>query len=267
MSFKFSLTALAGAVALALGGNAMANTSLDGNTKGDIFLNIVDASNNTSFLYDTGISQASFTGATFSVSVANDPNYKSFIAGEGAGDTIDYSVISGSRTTGSPAVGTMLFTANTTPQAVQGIAISTAQTQVVLFAGLANQVTSTTANSALLGANSSWGLPGNEGLVGNQLGITAGGDNAAIGTALAFYSETSNSLRATNTPATLTTFTGTWDLTSAGLLSFSGKGTTPPPVPLPTPLLLLLSGLGLMGVVGRRNKSKTVGFSSGSLAI
>jgi hypothetical protein len=268
MSFKFGLTALAGAVALALGGTAMANTTLDGVTKGDLFLNIVDTSNNTSFLYDTGISQASFTGSSFSVALASDPNYQAFIAGKGASDILDYSVISGTRTTTTPAVGTVDFTANTLPSAVEGNGISSAQTIVSLFTTQANAASSTTTNSVLLGSTNNWGLGSNEGVVGNQLGITALGDNGAIGTALAFYSETTNALRSTTVPAVLTTFAGTWDLTSAGVLSFAGTSTPPPPpVPLPTPVLLLLSGLGLMGVVARRGKSVGGAFASGAAAI
>jgi hypothetical protein len=68
---------------------------------------------------------------------------------------------------------------------------------------------------------------------------------------LAFYSESSNALRSTTTLATLSQFAGTWNLTSAGALSYAVSS-----VPLPTPLVLLLSGLGLMGVMSRRGKSQ-----------
>ena len=42
MSLNLRVKILAGAVALALGGTAMANTTLDSSTTGDVFINVVD---------------------------------------------------------------------------------------------------------------------------------------------------------------------------------------------------------------------------------
>src|SRR6202789_791220 len=91
MSLNIGTKVLAGAIAMAIGGAAMA-TNLDATTTGDVFLNIVNTTNDTSFLYDTGISTANFTSSTsFSMNLASDPNYQTFIASAG---TLDYSVIS-----------------------------------------------------------------------------------------------------------------------------------------------------------------------------
>jgi hypothetical protein len=262
MSAKFVFKALAGAVALAIGGTALANTSTNGTTTGDVFLNIVDTTTNTAFFFDTGISQASFNGASSltPINVASDPNYVAFKAAVGATDVLDYSVASGTRTTTAPATATVLFTTNNTVNAGAGIALAQAQTAIATaFLPNVNLVTSSTTNSAYItggsataGAGSAayWANPLTEGVFQTQLGIAS--DNAAIGTALAFYSESNSSLRSTTALSTVSTFAGTWDLTSAGVLSYTVSS-----VPLPMPLVLLVSGLGLMGLMSRRGKSSS----------
>ncbi len=97
---NLGLKALAGAVALALGGNALANTTFDpASADSHLFLNIVDSTTQTSYLFDTGLTQSSVISSlnTFnysSGSLASDSNYTSFLASIGAGDSVDYSVIS-----------------------------------------------------------------------------------------------------------------------------------------------------------------------------
>jgi hypothetical protein len=151
MSSNTGLRVLAGAVALAISGTVLANTTLDGTSTGDVFLNIVDATNNTSFLFDTGVSQATFNGgSSYSYSLASDPNYTAFVAAEGGTDTLDYSVFSATKG-GSSGPFTVYFTssipvtysANTTN-------ISGAQNNIANFAVGASSVTSSTTNSALL---------------------------------------------------------------------------------------------------------------------
>lgn len=255
MSSNSSFTVLAGFAALALAGTATANTSLDGTTTGDIFLNIVDTTNSTSFLFDTGISQASFTGASSLTpfNLASDPNYQAFVKAEGASDVLDYSLVSATKnTTSTPNSATIYFTSGLSVSAQPGANISQAQATVSSFATNANGVTSTTTNSAYLPTASYWGVSTTEGIFATNLTGVAAGDNAAIGTAMAFYSETSSALHSSSTLATLATFAGTWDLTAAGVLSYTVAGST---VPLPAPLMLLLSGLGLTGLLGRRSKA------------
>jgi hypothetical protein len=245
---------LIGTAATLMSGAALANTNLDGTTVGDLFLNIVNTTNDTSFLFDTGISQASFNGnGSYSFNLASDPNYTSFAAASG---TLDYSVISATDTGATTKTSdTVYLTSTVTPSSsnINHPAQASAQSSIGNFLALANTVTSTTANSALLGLNTAtatnyyWGSASSEGQVSGQLlgvGLPPYADSVAPGTPLAFYGESGT---------TLTTFASTWDLTG-GVLTY-GSGTTtppPPPVPLPAPVLLLLSGLGLMGVVARR---------------
>ena len=134
--------------------------------------------------------------------------------------------------------------------------ISGSQVAIATFLGGANSVTSSTLNSAYLTSASTYnfGQTTNEGKISQYLLLSGGdqssgpyADDASIGTALAFYQDAASRSVIANGVA----FAGTWDLTSAGALTYGGVSA----VPLPTPLLLLLSGLGLMGVVARRGKT------------
>jgi len=265
MSLSSQVKILAGAVALALGGTAMGNTTLDTGTTGDVFINVVDTSNNSSFVYDTGLSQAAFLASTSTLvyNFTSDPNYLAFVAGENSGDVLDYSVVSATKTTTTPAVGTVLFTSNAGPSPVIGSSIQNAITNTGAFVSVANGTTSTTSNSALVtGVSNFWGGTTYEQAVATNLGVPytspGTGIDALVGTALNFYEETSSALRSGSTYAALSTLTGTWSYV-AGVATYSQTSA----VPLPTPLLLLLSGLGLMGVVARRGK----GTVTGSLAV
>jgi hypothetical protein len=259
MSVKFKFTALAGALALAMGGTAMANTTLTASSPtGDVWINVVDATNNTSFLYDTGVSLASFNGAgSYTYNFTGDANYAAFVGAEGGSDVIDYSVLAGTKSTATPAVGTVLFTSNQNPGPVIGTSISNALTNANGFLSLANGVTSTTTNSVTLGSSNTWGQVAYEQTVSTNLGVqwTQPGTGVGVlaGTAASFYDEASNALRSGSTFATITQLAGTWNFNAVTGIATYGSSA---PVPLPTPLLLLLSGVGLMGVVARRNKSE-----------
>jgi hypothetical protein len=272
MSLNLGTKVLAGAIAMAIGGAAMANTNLDATTTGDVFLNIVNTTNDTSFLYDTGISQANFTSSTsFSMNLASDPNYQTFIASSG---TLDFSVESGlSNGTTNPNKFSVDVTGNTVPVAGNAIRgdLGGAEEAMSNFLVNANTVLSSTSNSAFLsgtatagpqiGAAAFWGNAVFEGGVSSNLfanGIAPFNDQVAPGTALTFYSESVNAG---------VNVLGTWNL-NGSVLAFNGAGagTGTSPVPLPTPLLLLLSGLGLMGVVARRGKPST-DLASGAAAV
>src|ERR1700743_3720691 len=108
MSKNFGIKALSGAIAMIVAGSALA-TNLNATTTGDLFLNIVDETNSTSFLYDTGIAQASFSGTgSYNIPLSSDANLKTFLNGT---DTYDYSVISATRAgSGVTSVNTVDFT-------------------------------------------------------------------------------------------------------------------------------------------------------------
>ncbi len=267
MSLNLGTKVLAGAIAMAIGGGAMAQTSLN-TTTGDLFLNIVDQTNQSSFTFDTGITQAAFNGSgSYSFNVASDPNYQAFIAAAGS-NALTYDVVSATNQgPTNPTRDTVDFTSaigapgsTLINHGQQGAAESIVQG----FDLLVNAAATTTTNSVLLsGINPVsaepfyWGDVSQQGVWSVQLLNTGTGDSAAPGTALQFFSENN---------ATLITEAGDWNLNGASLTYSDGSG-GPSPVPLPTPVLLLLSGLGLMGVVARRGKSSAGDLASGGAAV
>jgi hypothetical protein len=252
MSAKLTLKLLGGAVALALAGTASAVTSAAGGTTGTVFLNVVDVTNNTSFFFDTGKTQATFDpNANFSANLGGDANYQAFVAGQANGDLLDFSVISG---TTSGLNRNVWFTGLAQPVPVVGSQIAQAEAAVEAITSAVNQVTpnaSTVSAYVNLGSTAAagWATSGDETALNGKLKVA---DASALGTAIDFFSEITNASNSTLTKGTVSKFAGQWNFTQAGLLTYS-VGTSP--IPLPAPVLLLLSGLGLMGVIGRRGKS------------
>jgi len=257
MSANLGFKVLTGAIALAIGSTAIANTTLDGTSTGDVFINVVDTTNGTSFVYDTGVSQAAFSGSTaYSGSFASDPNYAAFVAGEKTTDNLDFSVFSATKPTTSSEV--VYFSSSITAPTTEGSTnMAAAAANIGGFLNGANATASTTTNSALLSGTNEFGTALYEGIISNQLlnsptANAAGGyaTDGALGTSLSFYEDAaSRSGVTTNALAQA----GTWTVNAAGTYSYSGGAVSS--VPLPTPVVLLLSGLGLMGVVSRRTKA------------
>jgi hypothetical protein len=259
MSATIGLKVLTGAIALAIGGTALANTTLDGTSTGDVFINVVDTTNSTSFIYDTGISQAAFSGTTtYTNSFASDPNYAAFKAAEGGSDNLDFSVFSATKPTSASEV--VYFSSSiTAPTTQTSVNMAGAAANIGGFLVGANSFASTTSNSALLTGSYEFGTALTEGNISatllNNPNVNAAGGYAvdgALGTSLSFYKDAaSRSGVTTNAVA----FAGTWTVNALGTYTYNGGGSGPPTVPLPTPIVLLLSGLGLMGVVSRRTKA------------
>ena len=249
MRIKNKLAILAGAVALACSGGAIAQTSAGPN--GTIFINIVDTTSGTSFLFDTGLLVSSFTGSTsYSVNLATNSAssaaYAAFVATEGGSDTIDYSVVGNYAPTSGVPLDLTLSTASSTPTTSAGTKGVAAAGQIQAF--VATNINPAGGATFFAASSATQWNSGYEAGLESDLGSAS--DNALVGSSIGFYAvtATSNSSRG---GATVSTFASSWDLSSAGVLTY-GSGS---PVPLPTPLLLMLSGLGLLGLVGRRKQS------------
>ena len=249
MRIKNGLAVLAGAVALACSGGAIAQTSAGPN--GTIFINIVDTTSGTSFLFDTGLLVSSFTGSSsYSVNLATNSAssaaYAAFKATEGGSDTIDYSVVGNYAPTSGVPLDLTLSTASSTPTTSAGTKGVAAAGQIQAF--VATNINPAGGATFFAASSTSQWNSGYEAGLENDLGSAS--DNALVGSSIGFYAITSTS-NSSRGGATVSTFASSWDLTSAGLLTY-GSGS---PVPLPTPLLLMLSGLGLLGLVGRRKQA------------
>jgi hypothetical protein len=244
---RLTLTILAGVAAVAATGSALANTALlSGNPgPGSIFLEVIDSTNNTSFTFDTGLTMASFTGAAFSQNLASDANWQTFITGTAAGDTISW-LVGGQNSASGPASAMDMTTSS-----LGGLTNSQLKSVSAAnpFISAVNNTTSTTTNSIFAAQSTNSAAYGGSLSFGtaltNQVALNA------MDTAVNFYNWVINGTL-NLTQATATQFTGQWELTSAGLLTFSGGVA---PVPLPPSLLLLLSGAVLTTMLARRRSA------------
>jgi len=248
MSIKTSLQAVAGVVALAAAGSAFAVTTGDAN--GTIFLTINDTKDNTSFIFDTGVSATSFTGTSnLNYDFHSNANYLAFEASVTDQSFVEYSVLAGfgDGTSTNPKAGT-LFTAAFAPSTTTvGADVKQVYNNISTVLGVNNPSGGSTFVSAANSGTFGWAAAGYE-ASSNSHYVT--NDAAQTGNPLAFYSFASNNLNSQSVTALQKTFAGVWTLAANGSLTYAVSQ-----VPLPAPLLLLLSGLGLMGVISRRGRS------------
>lgn len=254
MLSKTKLKMLLGAAALGAAGHALAATSAG--TGGTIWLTVDDTTTGSSYMFDTGMSVSSFTGSGGYSTTLSSANWTSFVASVAGGnlatttDVLHYGIIgaSSSATTGAVPV-TIDFTGQTPTQTARtnGQA-GTMYTNANTF--ITNRANPNGSDSFLPAGSlttSSFFQGGYETNFNNAAGNT---DWSGIGGAMAFF-QSVNSSHSGLGVGSASTFAGTWDLTAAGLLSYTVASS----VPLPAPLLLLLSGLGVTGLLGRRGKS------------
>jgi hypothetical protein len=250
-NFKFGM--IAGAVALAMSAHAFANTSTG--TAGTIFLSIDDATSNTNYVLDTGLQTQAFTGTGNQSFSINDANFASFVASvAGANlstttDNVTFSVIGGS-SAGTPQTRYVDFTSTSpsAPNASSTSSLAQAYVQIGTFLGTLGNPSGGSSFVPISNAQGQWLQGGNSANFDNDLVITNGG---LLSSALNFYQETETQPSSPDILSGVSTIAGTWSLN----LATDTLNYTAIPTPLPAPLLLLLSGLGAMGIVGRRNRA------------
>lgn len=255
MRSKFKFGMVAGAVALAMSAHAFAVTSTG--ATGTIFLSIDDATASTEYLIDTGLNAQTFAGTSSQSFSFNDSNFASFVASvQGANlttttDQVTFSVVGGASSIVAPNTTQTRFvdfTSTNTPNPSSTQNVNSAYTKIGAFLSTLGNTSGGSSFVPSSNVNGQWFGGGNSATLDSLLVVSNGG---ALSSTLAFYQTTETQPASASTLAGVSTFAGTWSLD----LSTDTLNYTTAPVPLPAPLLLLLSGLGAMGIVGRRNRT------------
>ena len=268
---KMKMTLVAGAVALALAGQANAAivdtngggvTNALGNTPGsDLILSVWNATTGVSFTQDLGISSATLINqstllAPVVPSSLTLPAANSVLAGLLAGGTSGFQW---NVTAGNTSTQTLLTTAATSTSAATVANLTDTQ----VLAGI------NTYQLYLAGVNTAAGANTYASVTGATNGAYAGQSNfgsnwssntpfittAAVGSALNFFFATTSG----NGPAATAQYlTGTtamqFNLSSTGALTYGAAAVAA--VPEPGEWLLMLSGLALLGFIATRRKDQ-----------
>jgi hypothetical protein len=251
MNTKMKMTLVAGALALAVAGQANAAILGASTTVGgaDLILSVWDTNTNTSYTRDLGVTAASFLASptTFSLNSVADANWTTFLGGVAATDTTNWNVV------GMLNVASYLFTSATAPAAADANAV------IKTYNGSDAYMTGA---SVLAGAATSVIVTGatTSGYAGYQFGSNFGGkssfsDSSALNLAgtstMGFFGVAASTARIGS--GTITAYTPTFTLSSTGALT---AGAAVAAVPEPGEWLLMLSGLALIGFIATRRKNE-----------
>jgi PEP-CTERM motif len=255
MKLNMKLSMLAGAVALAIAGQANATTS-------DLFLTVYDSTAGTMYSRDLGVNMSSFladiSGTTPStlaaasagnMSFAADANLTSFLAGVGTSDALVWNVTAAN--TGSNGFkGESVLVTSTLASAPasqpNGPMTSAVSNQGVFYSAVPTFTNgSTTSTSTLLG---------NSEVSGGKIAFNT---TASLGSGMDMYYVTPSSTSSLAKVA-YAVFGGAanadvWTLSSTGNLTAVAAVAA---VPEPGEWLLMLSGLGLIGFIATRRKNQ-----------
>lgn len=260
-SLRKRATGLAAALALSSTG-AFANTLLfDGASgNGSVFLNVADYTTSWSYVFDTGLRVSDFLASTStsrSCDFSTDANwltFKSNITNVNGPDQVLYNVVALNAV--APSNYSALVTSAAPTGTTAGNVGATTNSNLRQFNAVnpyinaVNQVNSASTNSAVVSQASNDPAYFGTSFQANWFARAQFDTTASIDSALAFYGLSLNGV-SNLTRATVTTFPGTWNLSSAGVLSYNAS-----PVPAPGAIGLLGTAISSLAFF-RAKKRKT----------